>query len=171
MKIAFVFLALFPVIASGATVELGTFDQEKLADLLLKIDKKLKKTTKTKTGRENSSIKNIFPIDDSPLKISCESTFYNGSAYPSQSICEVTLDVDESGVSRRFDEYELLMDGPNAEALFRAISYGKPVKVLRSNEMHSGVSFEGFERNIFHYTFKCTEDECTLRFSRRIVKG
>lgn len=159
-------LALLFIISSveAATLKLEALDQEKLGDLLEKLDPTVRRTIRLVTSRDEESKKKfIFPREEGPVRITCERSYFNGSPYASFTSCTFEVKEEDPGTLKRFDEFEVSLDSSLSEALFAAISYGKPEKVLYSYGRKWGVSFEGIERQVFHFGLKCLPSECKLR--------
>lgn len=159
----------FSSISYAGTFNLEVFDQEKLADLLDRLSHHTKRVQRISSGNSTIEIRRTtFPVNESPLEMICDRKYFNRSEYASITSCTVALDIDDSKVSHRFDEYELQMEEDEAFSLFESISYGRPKKVLRSYGNDSGVSFEGIQTRIFHYQLTCSPEECLWKFSSKV---
>lgn len=162
------FLA-FSVPAFGGEITLGNIDQKKLGELLGRLPLSVReRIIKKRVLKKELLVRSVFPVVDSPFVIRCESTYYNGSNIFTSSNCSMYVDQHHPEVETNFDEYKIrITDREMVEALFSNISYQSDYKELRSYGKTQGRNFDGKETFIFNYFFKCSQEECILKVSRK----
>lgn len=159
--------------AAGATLELGEFDQAKLAEILHRLPETVstRKVYKVSWFSRDYLIKTVFPITPNAFKIECESKFINDSPYPSYSACVVSVDKTHRNFRIKNDVVKILLfDDEEATAMFDAIPYGNPWKKFYSYGRHSGTTYDGIKGTVFHYQFLCLQTQCKLNFSNKALK-
>lgn len=170
MKLLKLFLLLgLSVPAFGGEITLGNIDQKKLAELLGRLPLSVRSRLMDKRPFKNELIvRSQFPVIESPFEIKCETTYHNNSRFLTAAKCSLKVDQDHPDVETNFDEYKIrISDREIVEALFESISYQNDYKELRSYGKSMGKNFEGKETYIFNYFFKCSQEECTLKVSRK----
>lgn len=169
MKLSGFFLLTLSLPALGETLILKEFDQIKLGELLGRLPATVaNKTNVPIPGPLPSSYvtKITFPSRRQGFEVVCSKTYYNGSPYPSSSVCSVTTDPSHPNYSKSYDEIRFTVTDPIlVKTIFLAIPYGDTFKEFYSWERNAGTDFEGQRRDIFHYRFECTLQSCVIRFS------
>lgn len=169
MRILLVFfLVLISTLINAAEVPLRIWDQEKLAQLVLRLPDQVKRVAIEPliSPLEGQRIFTEFPKGEQGFKFLCESDFYSDSAYPSRSACELSLDESHPDYDANYDEARVeLKDIELSKALFESISYGRPNKEFRSGRRRWGTNYNGRSAYILDYYFTCSLESCLMRFS------
>lgn len=168
MKLSGLILLTYSLSALGETLTLKEFDQIKLGELLGRIPATLVIKTNTPiSGNIPGYVSKItFPNRSEGFQINCSKTYYNGSPYPSSTLCSVTIDPAHPQYSKSYDEIRFHVIEPDlVKAIFFSIPYGDTLKEYYSWERDAGSNFEGQRSDIFHYRFECTIQSCLVRFS------
>jgi hypothetical protein len=171
MKVLVLGALLFLSLPSRAfVIELETFDQQKLADLVRRLPFELKHTSSTDLSLPTRGVneKSKFPrTKEKGFQTTCESQTFGDSPVPSSATCTLIIDEDSEFVSTKNDEFRVQLDDEDlASALFDHISYGRPEKDFRSFGKRVGRSFNGKKTFIFDYRFSCSRTSCELFFSK-----
>ena len=169
LKASLLSLALaVPVIGNAHVMKLEDFDQFKLGELLGNLPETVRFKTRTTltSPRDGFMIKSVFPKYEAPLKMTCRSSYFGGSLYPSYTNCEVYIDLNHRELGSRYDQHKFVFtDAETVRSLRAAIPYTRTRKQFNSFERDRGTTYEGKFTNIFHYIFVCTETQCTLKLS------
>ena len=150
------------------TLTLKEFDQIKLGELMGRMpDTVALKTTIEVPGPIPATETQItYPVQPQGFQIYCAKTYYNGSPYPSSSVCSVTIDPAHPNFTQSYDEIRFSVIDPSlVQTMFQAIPYGETFKEYYSWEKNAGTNYEGRRADIFHYRFECTMESCLIRFS------
>src|SRR5688572_11553569 len=106
MKRWLLLLILIPTFASAETLNITTFDQEKLASLLSSLPERVKTSSRKQisTPVPGYELKIKFPKVATTFQISCVSAYYNSSPHPSRSACVFEVDLQDPIFESSYDE-------------------------------------------------------------------
>ncbi len=163
------FLILFALVGSvhAAQLDINAFDQEKLAGFLLKLPSGLV-LRNTTVSDDISTVSQKFSPSSGAFEINCTSEYYEDSPIPSNPVCVVEIDEHHAAVEKKYDEWRI-SEKDLASVLFNTISPRGEVRIFRSGYFDEGTDFTGRNTYIFHYLFRCTEGECSYRFSEKKI--
>jgi hypothetical protein len=170
MKHVLWFLVFILSGSAGARVlELGAFDQEKLAELLRRLPEAATEKTTTPFGPDLVS-KLVFPKDRGPFRLECDSVFVSGSPVPSEVACVVELFDGHPKLTVKNDVTRIVVEDPGpVRALARAIPFGLERKKFYSYGRRPGIGTTGKRATIFDYQFICGGESCRINFSNLTV--
>ena len=154
------FLALLLIVSSpvwSKSIPINNDDASKLGNLLMKIPEAFDKSEDmTEFVRKSFS----FPKEKaSPFRISCEGDYYQSSKVPSKTRCQFAVTVKDDSKDEYLTE---VSDVAVVAALYKAISYGDPLKTLYSTERIWGQALDGRMKELFRYSFLCDKKSCRV---------